>query len=69
MKSAYKVEVVECKGIRIKGDDTSYKLAEVLEKRSNSCAKTGWKIHSIIPSLTSEGALLKFLVIYEKHVR
>ena len=66
MKYSYKVEVLESKGIRIKGDDVSEQIARALQANSNSNARQGWRIQSVIPSLSSEGALLKCLVVYEK---
>lgn len=66
MVSVYKTKVIESKGLRVKGDDSSSQLAEILEKESNKELLAGWKVHSITPSLSSNGAILKFVVLFQK---
>lgn len=65
----YKTISLSPKGIRIKGDDLSGKLAELLNKRSNEFGKKNWRIISILPSLKSEGAVTKLLITFEKLVK
>jgi len=62
----YKVEVIQCKGLRVKGDDTSTQIALMLSENCNQNSKLNWNVHSVIPSLTSEGAILKLIVLYER---
>ena len=62
----YKTISISPVGIRIKGDDISEKLADLLNKRNNELAKEGWRVFSILPSLKSEGAVAKLLVTYER---
>ena len=64
----YKTISISPEGIRIKGDDLSGKLAELLNKRSNEFGKKNWRIISILPSLKSEGAVTKLLITFEKLV-
>lgn len=53
-------------GIRVKGDDLTEKLAEMINEKSNSHSKNGWRLISIIPSLMSEGAVVRLLVTFER---
>ena len=62
----YKTKVIEPKGLRVKGDDTSIQLANILEKEANNLLTKGWAVNSVLPSLTSDGALLKLIVLFEK---
>ena len=64
----YKTISISPEGIRIKGDDLSGKLADLLNKRSNEFGKKKWRIISILPSLKSEGAVTKLLITFEKLV-
>ncbi|MDG0964379.1 MAG: DUF4177 domain-containing protein [Opitutales bacterium] len=64
----YKTISISPVGIRIKGDDISEKLAELLNKRSNELTKEKWRLISILPSLKSEGAVAKLLVTFERLV-
>lgn len=66
MPKNYKTIVVSTKGLRIKGDDTSSELAEVIDTRSNEMVKKGWQLFSITPSLMSEGALIKLMLTFVK---
>ena len=62
----YKTKVIEPKGLRVKGDDTSIQLAIILENEANDQFMNGWVVKSVLPSLTSDGALLKLIVLFEK---
>ena len=62
----YKTKVIEPKGLRVKGDDTSIQLAIILENEANDQLMNGWVVKSVLPSLTSDGALLKLIVLFEK---
>ena len=62
----YKTVSISPVGIRIKGDDISEKLADLLNNRSNELAKKRWRLLSILPSLKSEGAVAKLLVTFER---
>jgi hypothetical protein len=64
----YKTVSISPVGIRIKGDDISEKLADLLNNRSNELAKKRWRLLSILPSLKSEGAVAKLLVTFERAV-
>ena len=63
----YKTIVLGPEGLRIKGDDNSKNLAVLLEKKLNVVGKEGWKAISIVPSMVSEGAVVKLIVTFEKH--
>jgi len=64
----YKTVSISPVWIRIKGDDISEKLADLLNNRSNELAKERWRLLSILPSLKSEGAVAKLLVTFERTV-
>ena len=66
MNQTIKTLVVSTRGIRIKGDDTSNGIAAVIDAKSNEMCNDGWKLFSITPSLTSEGALIKVLLTFVK---
>jgi hypothetical protein len=58
MTSSYKTLVIQTKGMRIKGDDTSSELALEIDQKSTEMSKEGFKLLSVTPSLLSEGALI-----------
>ena len=62
----YQTISISPEGIRIKGDDVSEKLADLLNKKSNELGKKKWRIISILPSLQSEGAVAKLLITLER---
>lgn len=66
MIKGYKTCVIEPKGLRVKGDDTSLQIAEILERESNSMLNAGWVVHSLFPSLSSNGAILKLIVLFQQ---
>ena len=68
MNYEYKSISLTPDGIRVKGDDITEKLAEMINEVSNSNGKKGWRLISVIPSLKSEGAVVRLLVTIEREV-
>ncbi len=68
MNYEYKSISLTPDGIRVKGDDITEKLAEMINEVSNSNGKKGWRLISVIPSLKSEGAVVRLLVTFEREV-
>jgi hypothetical protein len=66
MSSSYKTLVIQTKGMRIKGDDTSSELALEIDQKSMEMSKEGFKLLSVTPSLLSEGALIKVMLTFVK---
>ena len=66
MSSSYKTIVIQTKGMRIKGDDTSSELAMEIDQESAEMSKEGFKLLSVTPSLLSEGALIKVMLTFVK---
>jgi hypothetical protein len=66
MTSSYKTLVIQTKGMRIKGDDTSSELALEIDQKSTEMSKEGFKLLSVTPSLLSEGALIKVMLTFVK---
>ena len=66
MSSSYKTIVIQTKGMRIKGDDTSSELALEIDEKSMEMSKEGFKLLSVTPSLLSEGALIKVMLTFVK---
>ncbi len=64
----YKTIVLGPEGLRIKGDDNSKNLSVLLEGKLNELGKEGWRAVSIVPSMVSEGAVVKFIVTFEKPI-
>ena len=69
MTFEYKTVVVSPSGLRVKGDDHSTELAELLSRNNNKLAKAGWRVKSIIPSMTSQGAVVKLLITLERKIQ
>lgn len=65
-KFEYKTITVSPDGIRVKGDDISDKIADLMNDLSNKYGSEHWKLVSIIPSMKSEGAVTKLLVTFER---
>ena len=63
----YKVKVISPMGMRVKGDDITDKLSNILELECNKLSKHGWRIISILPTISSEGAVSKLMVTFERH--
>lgn len=66
MNYEYKSISLTPDGIRVKGDDVTEKLATMINEESNNQARKGWRLISIIPSLKSEGAVVRLLVTFER---
>ena len=66
MSRTYKVFIVEPEGIRVKGDDYSNTLSKLLSDKLNDLSKEGWILSSIVPSMVSDGCVVKLLVTIEK---
>ena len=66
MSSSYKTIVIQTKGMRIKGDDTSSELAMEIDQKSTEMSKEVFKLLSVTPSLLSEGALIKVMLTFVK---
>ncbi|MBT3668550.1 MAG: DUF4177 domain-containing protein [Opitutae bacterium] len=62
----YKTITISPDGIRVKGDDISGKIADLLNITCNKYGKEQWKVISILPSMKSEGAVTKLLVTFER---
>jgi hypothetical protein len=66
MNYEYKSISLTPDGIRVKGDDITEKLATMINEESNNQSRKGWRLISIIPSLKSEGAVVRLLVTFER---
>ena len=62
----YKTEIIVPKGLKVKGDDHTEMLANMITTKSNEYSKNGWRLLSVLPTVTSEGSLFKVLLIFEK---
>ena len=62
----YKTVSIFPEGIRVKGDDVTEKLTDLLNTRCNEYAEDGWHVISIVPSMKSEGAVAKLMVTFER---
>ena len=64
--SEYKVKIISSPGMRVKGDDVSEKLSNILELECNKLSEEGWRVISILPTISSEGAVSKLMVTLER---
>ena len=64
--SEYKVKIISSQGMRVKGDDVSEKLSNILELECNKLSEEGWRVISILPTISSEGAVSKLMVTFER---
>ena len=62
----YKTISIFPEGMRVKGDDVTEKLTDLLNTRCNEYAEDGWCVISIVPSMKSEGAVAKLMVTFER---
>lgn len=62
----YKVLIIEPEGIRVKGDDYSNILSKLLQDKLNVMSKDGWTLSSIVPSMISDGCVVKLIVTITK---
>ncbi len=66
MNYEYKSISLTPDGIRVKGDDVTEKLAALIDRECNLLAKDGWRLIAKIPSLKSEGAVVRLLLTFER---
>jgi len=66
MNYEYKSISLTPDGIRVKGDDITEKLESLMNEKCNHLAKSGWRLISIVPSLKSEGAVVRLLITFER---
>ena len=66
MSRTYQSIVISVPGLKIKGDDTSDQLSEMITEISNRHAKRGWKLIQVTPALVRDGALQKVIITMEK---
>ena len=66
MSRTYQSIIVSVPGLKIKGDDTSDQLSEMITEISNRHAKGGWKLIQVTPALVRDGALQKVIITMEK---
>lgn len=62
----YKTVSIFPEGMRVKGDDVTEKLTDLLNTICNEYAEDGWRVISIVPSMKSEGAVAKLMVTFER---
>ena len=66
MSLTYQSITVKVPGLKVKGDDTSSKMSEMISEIANDKAKKGWKLVQITPALVRDGALQKVILTMEK---
>ncbi len=64
--SQYCTKVIETNKMRLKGEDISSDIAEVMETEINTMNHKGWKLFSVTPSLLTEGAIRKLILCFER---
>ena len=62
----YKTVSIFPEGMRVKGDDVTEKLTDLLNARCSEYAEVGWRVISVLPSMKSEGAVAKLMVTFER---
>ena len=67
MSRKYQSIIVSIPGLKVKGDDTSSKMSNMIAEVANAQAKQGWKLISITPALVRDGALQKVIITMEKN--
>ena len=68
MAHKYQSLIVKVPGLKVKGDDTSSKMSDMISEIANAQAKEGWKLLQITPALVRDGALQKVIVTMEKDI-
>ena len=66
MPVVYQSVIVKVPGLKVKGDDTSTKMSEMIEEVLNNESSKGWKLMQITPALVREGSLQKLILTMEK---
>ena len=64
--SQYCTKVIETNKMRLKGEDISSDIAEVMETEINTMNHKGWKLISVTHSLLTEGAIRKLILCFER---
>ena len=62
----YKTVSIFPEGMRVKGEDVTEKLTDLLNARCSEYAEVGWRVISVLPSMKSEGAVAKLMVTFER---
>ena len=68
MTLSYQSIIVKVPGLKVKGDDTSSKMSDMIAEVTNTQGKEGWKLVQITPALVRDGALQKVIVTMEKDI-
>ena len=66
MPVVYQSVIVKVPGLKVKGDDTSTKMSEMIEEVLNNESSKGWKLMQITPALVREGSLQMVTLTMEK---
>jgi hypothetical protein len=67
MPLVYQSVIAKVPGLKVKGDDTSTKMSEMIEEVLNIESSKGWKLVQITPTLVREGSLQKVILTMEKN--
>ena len=67
MSATYRSIIVKVPGLKVKGDDTSAKMSEMIEEAANFESSKGWKLIQITPALVRDGSLQKVILTMERH--
>ena len=62
MVKEYKVFVLGPEGLRVKGDDNSQVISKLLTQELNKNAENGWSLSKLVPTMTSQGSVVKLIV-------
>ena len=62
MSATYRSIIVKVPGLKVKGDDTSLKMSEMIEETANLESLNGWKLIQITPALVRDGSLQKVIL-------
>lgn len=62
MSATYRSIIVKVPGLKVKGDDTSLKMSEMIEETANLESLKGWKLIQITPALVRDGSLQKVIL-------
>ena len=62
MSATYRSIIVKVPGLKVKGDDTSLKMCEMIEETANLESLNGWNLIQITPALVRDGSLQKVIL-------
>ena len=62
MSATYRSIIVKVPGLKVKGDDTSLKMSEMIEETANLESLKGWNLIQITPALVRDGSLQKVIL-------